>query len=125
MAPPPVVVPLGAAAALVVGRMGEARASAAAVVDAERRIRGILTEQDIVRRIACRQVGDAPVDRLMSQPVLTVRVDDHLYEAIGFMRRHRLRHMPVVGAGGELLGMLHLHDALAVAAGPLAEDIDG
>jgi CBS domain-containing protein len=117
-------VPLGASAAEVVGRMGEARASAAAVVDAERRIRGILTEQDIVRRIACRQVGDAPVDRLMSQPVLTVRVDDHLYEAIGFMRRHRLRHMPVVGAGGELLGMLHLHDALAVAAGPLAEDID-
>ena len=40
------------------------------------------------------------------------------------MRRHRLRHMPVVDGAGALVGMLDLHDALAVAAGPLVEDID-
>ena len=124
MAPPPVVVPPGTGAAVVVRRMAEAAGSAAVVLDAERRVRGIVTEQDVVRRYAAKGSTDLPVDELMSTPVLTVRVDDQLYEAIGFMRRHRLRHMPVIDDRGALVGMLHLHDALAVATGPLVEDID-
>lgn len=124
MAAPPVVVGPGTPAARVVAAMAEARASAAAVVDEGQRLVGILTEQDITRRIACREVADQPVERLMTPAVLTVGDDDHLYQAIGFMRRHRLRHMPVVDAAGQLAGMLYLHDALAVAAGPLAGDIE-
>ena len=34
----------------------------------------------------------------MTRPVATVAVDQPLYEAIGFMRRQGLRHMPVVDA---------------------------
>lgn len=124
MAAPPVVVTPTATAAEVVARMAAERASAAVVVDAGQAIRGILTEQDIVRRIACRGIGGDPVGGLMTPSVITVRVDNHLYEAIGLMRRHRLRHMPVVALSGELVGMLYLHDALAVAAGPLVDDID-
>ncbi len=124
MVAPPVVVPLGATAAETVARMAATAASAAVVVDAEGAIHGILTEQDVVRRIACRRIGDQPVDGLMTRPVLTIRADDQLYQAIGFMRRKRLRHMPVVDDGGRLVGMLFLHDALAVATGHLVEQID-
>ena len=123
MAPPPVAAPAGVPAAEVVGRMAEAEASVAVVVDAGRRVLGILTEQDVVRRVS-RSGPDATVDAVMTSPVLTVCADDHLYEAIGFMRRHRLRHMPVVDGDGAPMGMLHLHDALAVAAGPMVDDID-
>ena len=101
--------------------MGAERASAAIVLDGADRIAGIVTEQDVVRRFT----GEGqPVSALMTTPVLTVRADDQLYRAVGFMRRHRLRHMPVVDGAGALVGMLHLHDALAVAAGPLVGDID-
>jgi signal-transduction protein with cAMP-binding, CBS, and nucleotidyltransferase domain len=124
MAAPPVVVGPEAPAGRVVEAMARARASAAAVVDESKHIVGILTEQDIVRRIACRSLADRPVEGLMTGNVLTVGDDDHLYQAIGFMRRHRLRHMPVVDGAGQLAGMLYLHDALAVAAGPLAADIE-
>lgn len=124
LAAPPVVVGPRERAQDVVARMVEARASAAAVVDAAGRIVGILTEQDVVRRIACRRIGEQPVEGLMTRPVLTIRDEDPLYAAIGFMRRHRLRHMPVTDTAGRLVGMLYLHEALAVAAGPLVEDID-
>ncbi|GBD42947.1 Inosine-5'-monophosphate dehydrogenase [bacterium HR40] len=124
LAPPPVVVRPDDRAEDVVARMVEARASAAVVVDATGRILGILTEQDIVRRIACRRMGERTIDGFMTRPVLTVRDEDPLYVAIGFMRRHRLRHMPVTDLAGRLVGMLYLHEALAVAAGPLVADID-
>lgn len=124
MGEPPVVVPAGMALAEVVERMAAGRASAAVVVDGARHIQGILTEQDVVRRVACRRIGTMAVDEVMTSPVLTVAGDDHLYEAIGFMRRHRLRHMPAVDEAGTLAGMLYLHDALAVASGPMVVDID-
>ncbi|MCS6877380.1 MAG: DUF294 nucleotidyltransferase-like domain-containing protein [Geminicoccaceae bacterium] len=124
MADAPVVVPLGSTAAETVALMAQNRASAAVVVDGDGAIRGILTEQDVVRRIACRRIGHQPVDGLMTRPVFTVRADDPLYRAIGFMRRKRLRHMPVVDDGGRLVGMLFLHDALGSAVGPLLEEID-
>jgi len=124
MAPPPVVVAADTSASETVARMVEARASAAVVVDPQGVPVGILTEQDVTRRIACRRLGDNPVDRFMSAPVLTVRAEDPLYKAIGFMRRRRLRHMPVVDETGRPVGMLALHEALALAAAPLVEDID-
>lgn len=121
MAPPPVLVSPETDTAEVLRRMAEAAASAALVVDATHRIVGIVTEQDAVRRFPNRA---GPVSGVMSAPVLTVRPDEHLYRAIGFMRRRRLRHQPVVDGDGAVVGMLELHEALAIAAGPLVDDID-
>jgi CBS domain-containing protein len=124
MGPPPVTVGSGTAVVDVVRRLAQERSSAAVVVDGEGVIHGILTEQDVTRRIACRPVDQEPVERLMTQPVLTVRADDRLYTAVGFMRRHRLRHMPVVDAAGRPVGMLAIGHALAIAAERLVEQIE-
>ena len=78
----------------------------------------------MTRRIAGRAVADQPVAQLMTRPVATVAIDQPLYEAIGVMRRHGLRHMPVVDAAGALAGMLYLHDALAAANAGLVEQIE-
>jgi signal-transduction protein with cAMP-binding, CBS, and nucleotidyltransferase domain len=121
MAPPPVQVALDEPAAVVVRRMAAERASAAVAVDGNRRLPGIATEQDVVRRYTD---GAEPARAIMSMPVLSVGENEHLFEAVGFMRRHRLRHTPVVDVAGAVVGMLDLHDALAVAAGPLVNDID-
>jgi CBS domain-containing protein len=120
---PPVVVAGATPALEVVALMTDAGASAALVVD-EGRIRGILTEQDVTRRIAGRAVADVPVEALMSAPVATVGEQQPLYEAIGLMRRLGLRHMPVVDDAGALAGMVFLHDALAAANEGLVEQID-
>ncbi|HZA65776.1 MAG TPA: putative nucleotidyltransferase substrate binding domain-containing protein [Geminicoccaceae bacterium] len=124
MQAPPVVVSGTQPALEVVARMTEARASAAVILEGDGRVAGILTEQDVTRRIAGQGVGAQPVAQFMTRPVATISADQPLYEAIGFMRRLGLRHMPVVDGGGGLAGMLYLHDALAAADPSLVEHID-
>jgi CBS domain-containing protein len=123
MQAPPLVVGGELPALEVVARMTEARASAAVILDGAR-VAGILTEQDVTRRIAGRAVEGRPVADLMTRPVATIRADQPLYEAIGFMRRLGLRHMPVVDAEGDLCGVLYLRDAFFAAAPGLVEHID-
>lgn len=122
MAPPPIVVGADASCASVVRALAEGDVTAAVVVAPDGGLLGILTEQDVTRRMACRDVTALPVAGFMTSPILTVDVAAPLYTAIGFMRRRKLRHMPVVGPNGQVVGMLDLHEALAV--GPLAVDID-
>jgi CBS domain-containing protein len=74
VAPPPTAVPAGVPVAEAVGRMAGAGASAVVVVDARGGILGILTEQDVVRRVT----HSAPADAVMISPVLTIRADEHL-----------------------------------------------
>ena len=124
MQAPPAVVPDDLPALEVVARMTEARGSAAIILADDGRITGILTEQDVTRRVAGRPVGAQAVAKVMTSPVATIRADQPLYEAIGFMRRLGLRHMPVVDGAGGLCGMLYLHDALAAADPTLVEHID-
>ena len=124
MAAPPVTVPADLPVRETVARMAEAKASAAVILADDGRIAGILTEQDVTRRIAGRGVGARPVAEFMSRPVATIRAEQPLYEAIGFMRRLNLRHMPVVDADGALCGMLYLRDAFAAADPSLVEHID-
>ncbi|MEX2641879.1 MAG: DUF294 nucleotidyltransferase-like domain-containing protein [Acetobacterales bacterium] len=111
----PYVVRPDMAVAWVVRGMAAAGVTSALVVDEARRAVGIVTEQDVVRRIAAGGADTVPVELAMSTPVTTVSVDERLFRAIGRMRRDGLRHMPVVSAAGEPVGVLQLHDALAAA----------
>lgn len=107
--------------ASVVSKMSSGLASCAVVTDRDGRPIGIVTERDVTREIAYRRAPNAPIRNVMTSPVATLREDDYLYRAIAEMRRRRLRHMPVVGRAGRVAGMLYLHEALAVSAGPTLE----
>jgi signal-transduction protein with cAMP-binding, CBS, and nucleotidyltransferase domain len=104
--------------------MAAARASSAIVVDSGGRVAGILTEQDMLRRVTFQADPSAPVDVVMTRPVATVAVDDFLYRAVARMRRLGLRHMPVVDGAGRPVGMLDLHEALAAASATMVMQID-
>lgn len=110
--------------AAVVERMRRAGASSAIVTDKDGRLVGIVTEQDVCRRMAYRAEADTPVDRVMSAPVETIEASDYLYRAIARMRRRDLRHMPVVDESGAVLGNLELHSALAAASAATMDLID-
>jgi signal-transduction protein with cAMP-binding, CBS, and nucleotidyltransferase domain len=101
------------------------KATCAVVVDANGRPVGIITEQDIARRLTYRVAPDTPVEAVMTAPPMTIRRREYLYYAIAWMRRHALRHMPVVDGKGGLVGLIYLHDALAAASAPLMHQIDG
>jgi signal-transduction protein with cAMP-binding, CBS, and nucleotidyltransferase domain len=99
-------------------------AACAVVVDAAGQPIGIISERDIARRITYRLPPETPVEAVMTAPVVTTRRREYLYHAIAAMRRHGLRHMPVVDRDSRLVGMLHLHDALAAASARLMHQID-
>jgi CBS domain-containing protein len=63
--------------------------------------------------------GDAatgpPVAALMSRPVLTLSPDDSLERAWALMAQAHVRHLPVVGERGELVGLITHRDLLGAA----------
>ncbi|HSR70882.1 MAG TPA: DUF294 nucleotidyltransferase-like domain-containing protein, partial [Kiloniellales bacterium] len=120
----PVVVPVDAEVRDLLGRMGAAKATSALVVDGSGRLTGIITEQDVTRRIALRCNGDEELSAVMTSPVETVDADDYLHTAIARMRRFGWRHMPVIERNGKPVGVINLHDALAVAGEQAVRLID-
>jgi CBS domain-containing protein len=124
MGPKPVEVARAASVGEAVNSMAQTGSRVAIVTDSHGRPAGILTEHDVVRRVAWRATPDQPVETVMSAPVITVSADDHLLHAIITMRRHRLSHVPVVDGTGRLAGLLELHDVLFSLSGWLTRLTD-
>lgn len=87
---------------------------------------GILTDRDIVVAVVAKRVPpeSVTVGDAMSSNLLTVRRDDALEGALREMRKVGVRRAPVIGSGGELVGVLALDDViqhLAVQLGRLAD----
>ena len=113
---PPGIVRVDANIAQALRALVESRSGAAAAVDADGRLAGILTEKDVAERVALRMRPDDPALNAMTRRVMAAGADDFLCEAIAKMRQNKLRHMPVVDSAGRLRGMLRLGAGLADAA---------
>ena len=84
-----------------------------AVVDADGRVAGILTDGDL-RRALERGVDlrQAQVGALMTPAPRTIRSHRLAVEAVEEMERHRINGLLVVDEGGRLVGALNMHDLL-------------
>lgn len=120
----PVVVSYGTPIRTVLERMTAGKSKSALVTKATGGLVGIVTDQDVTRRIAFRVAPDTPVERVMTTPVRTIQADDYLYRAIGLMRRYRVRQVPCLDGGGAPIGLLELHDAIAAMAEQLVDQVD-
>lgn len=81
------------------------------VVD-EGRLRGIVTDRDLVIRAMAenRDPAETTVQAICSTEPVTVQPDDGVDEAMDLMRRHALRRLPVQTEDGELVGVVTLGD---------------
>ncbi|MFN7000048.1 MAG: DUF294 nucleotidyltransferase-like domain-containing protein [Elioraea tepidiphila] len=120
---PPLLSP-AAPVAQAIEAMRAADESSVIVVDEAGRAVGILTERDVLRRVAFRLPADAPVSAAMSAPVRSVPQDERLYRAVGLMRAHGLRHLPVVDGKGRPLGMLRRFETYAAASARLLAAVE-
>ena len=82
----------------------------------ERIVTGMVTDRDIVTGIvaADRDPHAYRVGDIMSQDVVTARIEDSVLDLLDVMRRKRIRRLPVTGSRGELVGVLALDDVVAV-----------
>ena len=97
-------------------RLAERR-GIAIVTDASGAVRGLVTAGDLSRLMEKRDdVLAVPVGDVMTKAPKTAR-DDELASAVVFrMEQHGIMAMPVTGAGGALVGVVHLHDLLRAGA---------
>lgn len=124
MGPPPLSVAASDSCRMVVERLRSTGNSEVMVEDSQGLALGIVTEQDVTRRIACGDCDEAPIESVMSSPLLSISADSYLYHAIAQMQRNGLRHLPVVDEQGKVVGVLRLHQAMAVAATPMMAHIE-
>jgi len=84
------------------------------VVLKERKVVGIITKGDILREAVMKRLDPSAlnVERIMSQPVLTVGMTDTLTEASNLMSEENLTKLPVVNKKGELVGIITSTDII-------------
>jgi CBS domain-containing protein len=92
----------------VAGRMVERNVGAVLVVEA-RRLRGIMTERDLMRAVARGLTDAMTVADCMTSDPETVGPEDTIEHAGVLMIHGGFRHLPVVD-GDEILGMLSIRD---------------
>lgn len=80
---------------------------------------GIVTERDVMRRIASddEHVFVLPIGNIATRPLISIRAAAFAYRAIGRMDRLRLRHLAVRNDEDMLVGMLAARDLLKLRAG--------
>lgn len=74
---------------------------------------GIFTERDLLRRVIAenRDLDRFKVSDVMTAEVVCGAPDDSVGRAVLLMRKHRIRHLPVV-EDDQILGMLSIRDLL-------------
>lgn len=99
--------PVSAAAKL----LKQCNVGALPVCDGQKRLRGVLTDRDIV--IRCVAAGadpqETPVGEIMSRGVVTTTPFDEVEQAAKVMSGDQVRRLPVLSEG-RLVGMLSLCD---------------
>lgn len=99
-------------------QMNDHQIGALVVVNADQQVAGIFTERDVLRRVVAEQRDPAatPVGEVMTRQVVCAGPDMDLEEVSSIMQQRRIRHVPVVDDGSELLGMISIGDLNAFHA---------
>ena len=82
---------------------------------------GVVTDRDICIALATRPARAAAmkVRDIAGRTVWICGPDEDAHAALAVMEKHRVRRLPVVDAGGTVVGMISMND-LVLAAGPVA-----
>jgi len=93
--------------------LSKQRIGAVVVVDAGNRIRGIVSERDIVRAVADKgpSVLNEAVSTVMTENVSVCHEEDTVNQLMEMMTRGRFRHVPVE-TDGKLGGMVSIGDVV-------------
>ena len=119
-------VPLEATAERAIRTMLDRRVGAVAVIDDNRRVAGIFTERDVLRRLS---LGEHDPRKISVREVMTAPVEMATRattpgEALATMVERHYRHLPIVDDNGQLLGMLSIRNLLQARIDTLTHKLD-
>jgi CBS domain-containing protein len=122
----------------IASALREFRVSACPVINSSGRVIGVVSEADLLYKAAdCdlpvglirlrwklgeeSKITAVTAGQLMTSPAVTIHADAPIQVAARVMRDRRLRRLPVVGAHGELIGIVSRVDLLGVYDRPDAD----
>lgn len=105
-------------------KMTEYETSAAAVLDEQGRLIGIVTEHDIVQKAVGvhRNVDETMAEAVMTRDIVTVRIDASISYALSVMSEKNVRHVPVMNKG-IVVGIVDVRDLYGAMNNALSERI--
>ena len=111
MNPNVITVEPGASATLAARLLSRYNIGALPVCGADKKLRGIVTDRDIVLRCVAPEEDPAqtPVRDIMSRAPATLSPTQDILSAAQLMARHQVRRLPVVKAG-KVVGIISLGD---------------
>ena len=111
MNPSVVTVEPASSAALAARLISRHNVGALPVCGNDRRLRGMVTDRDIILRCIASEDDPAqtPVRDIISRGCATVSPDDDCRRATHLMAEHQVRRLPVVD-GGKVVGIISLSD---------------
>jgi len=90
------------------------------VMDQERLV-GVFTERDIVRLAAAGlPLSRVHISEIMTQPAITLQPSPShdIFTALGLLRQHRIRHLPIINEQGQPMGIV-THESIRKALQPV------
>ncbi len=94
--------------------MTKANCGSVLILDAAGEMQGIVTERDLMTRVLAKaqEPKTTPVANVMTRNPHTVTPDTTVSQAVLIMIERGFRHLPVVSASGQILGVFSARDAL-------------
>ena len=92
--------------------MWENDCGALPIIKDGRKVVGMLTDRDICMAAAMRDstLSHISVEEVMNRRVFTAELEDNIEQALQTMREHKIHRLPVLGAEGELEGIVSMND---------------
>jgi CBS domain-containing protein len=93
--------------------MAEANVGAAAIMDGTKLV-GLFTERDVLKRVLLHNldVDEVLVRDVMTRELICAELGQNTNDARFLMRRHHIRHLPVLDVKGNLAGVLSIRDLI-------------
>jgi CBS-domain-containing membrane protein len=101
--------------ATAIKTMTERNIGSVVIIDDDRKVRGIVTERDLLRRLLGQNLDPqaTPLSNIMTSAVKTARPDDQVLDWLRQMSNERFRHLPVLDDEGRLINILSQGDFVA------------
>ncbi|WP_428377779.1 CBS domain-containing protein [Lichenicoccus sp.] len=110
--PAPVVLAATDYVSVAVQVMTKRNIGSVIIVDEARKVKGIVTERDLLRRLLGSHMDQdtTRLSEIMTSEVRTARQDDEIIDWLRQMSNERFRHLPVVDEEGRLINVMSQGD---------------
>jgi len=88
------------------------------------RLKGIITERDVLLKVVARDVDySSAVDDFMTPDPVTLTPEHTLGDAANLMTQHDFRHIPIVDRNGNAIGVVSIKDIINLIAESFPEQV--